>query len=71
MEFTQTLLLSVGMVLRDAQLIAEHEVDDPLFADCPQLAFVQGFGVPQYAALVAAVSDMMSRFKFDLETGKF
>ena len=58
-------------MLRDAQVIAEHEVDDPLFADCPQLASVQGFRVPQYAALVAAVSGMMSRFDSDLETGKF
>ena len=71
MESTQTLLLGVGMVLHDAQLIAEHKVDDPLFADCPRLASVQGFGVPQYAALVAVVSGMMSRFDSDLKTGKF
>ena len=57
-DSAQTLLLGVGMVLRDAQMIAEWEADDPRFADYADLAHVADFGVPQYADLLSAVSSM-------------
>ena len=54
----QNLLLGVAMVLRDTKLIMEHQLDDPLFNDCPELAFVQGFEHPHYIALLATVCGM-------------
>ena len=56
---TYDLLLHIGVVLRDARLVAEGEEDAGDFADCPHLNNLPDYNIVDFVDLVEAVEGMI------------